>query len=173
MYQMRNERAAHKRKRRIPSPSDKKPQYVNRDMSPHQSDDWDPPMQQLMQDFNGWHLRDNYYQPTIDVDIYSRLEGDVTTLVPLVIPKQPEAEWFNVLADTPAVTTPLETLEWLCMPDSPSLGKRMYDSETGPSSPTYQPAEYNTMTGPTRLTELSGLIGQDNLEDCEAKKARI
>ena len=34
----------------------------------------------------------------------------VITLMPLNIPEQPEAEWFDVLADTSAVAMPLETL---------------------------------------------------------------
>ena len=101
----------------------------------------------------------------------------VTALAPLTIPEQPEAEWFNALADTPVVATPLETLEWLCTPDSPSLGKRTYDLNTSPASPVYGSAEYDMMTGPDGLTAglmtLSGLNGQDNLEDHEAKKVQI
>ena len=101
----------------------------------------------------------------------------VTALAPLVIPEQPEGEWFDALANTPAVATPLETLDWLCSPDSPSLGKRTYDSDTGPTSPIYGPAEYDALTRPdgltARLTNLSGSNGQDDLEDCEAKKQRI
>ena len=89
--------------------------------------------------------------------------------MPLVIPKQPEGEWFDALANTPAVATPLETLEWLCAPDSPSLGKRTYDSDTGPASPVYGLAEYNRLTGPdgltARLTEPSGSNRQDDLEE--------
>ena len=89
--------------------------------------------------------------------------------MPLVIPEQPEGKWFDALADTPAVATPLETLSWLCMPDSPSLGKRTYDSDTGPASPVYGSAEYDALTGPsgptTGLTELNGLNGQGNPED--------
>ena len=101
----------------------------------------------------------------------------VTALIPLVIPEQPKGEWFDALADTPAVATPLETLSWLCMPDSPSLGKRTYDSDTGPASPVYGPAEYDALTGPsgpaTRSTEPSGSNGQDDPEDREAKKPQI
>ena len=37
----------------------------------------------------------------------------VTTLALLTIPEQPEGEWFDALAETPAVATPLETLDWL------------------------------------------------------------
>ena len=63
------------------------------------------------------------------------------------------------------------------MPDSPSLGKRTYDSDTGPTTLVYGPAEYDVLTGPnsptTRLTEPSGLNRQDDLEDREAKKPRI
>ena len=109
VYQTRKERSSTKR-RRTPTPLDEKPWYVNRDTSPEQSDDWDPPMKRLAQEFDGWHLHNNYYQPTIDADIYSRPEGDVTALAPLVIPEQPEGEWFDALANTPAVATPLETL---------------------------------------------------------------
>ena len=104
-------------------------------MSHEQSDNWDPPTRKMAQAFQNWHLCDDYYQPTIDADVYSRPEGDVTALAPLVIPEQPEGEWFDALADTPAVATPLETLKWLRMPESPSLGKRMYDSDTGLASP--------------------------------------
>ena len=93
----------------------------------------------------------------------------VTALAPLVIPEQPEGEWFDALADTPAVATPLETLSWLRTPDSPSLGKRTYDSDTSPASLVYGPAEYNALTGPSGLTtgptEPSGSNGQDDLED--------
>ena len=134
-------------------------------------------MRRLTQDFHEWHLHDSYYQPTIDADVYSRPEGDVTALAPLVIPEQPEGEWFDALANTQAIAMPLETLKWLCAPNSPSLGKRTYNSDTGPTSPVYGPAEYNAMTGPDRptprLTALSGLNGQDNLEDREAKKMQI
>ena len=129
----------------------------------------------MVQAFQDWHLRDEYYQPTIDADVYSRLEGDVTTLVPLVIPEQPEGEWFDALADTPVIATPLETLSWLRAPDSPSLGKCTYDLDTGPASPTYG-AEYNAITGPDRPTgptALSGSNGQDDPEDREAKKPWI
>ena len=70
-------------------------------------------MEQMAQDFNNWHLCNNYYQSTIDMDIYSRLEGDVTTLMLLIILEQPKGKWFDALAKTPAVATPLETLEWL------------------------------------------------------------
>ena len=97
--------------------------------------------------------------------------------MPFDIPKQPETEWFNTLANTPAVATPLETLEWLCVPDSPSLGKRAYDLDTGLTSLVYGPAEYDTSTSPespmTGLMVLSGLNGQDDPEDCKAKKAWI
>ena len=93
----------------------------------------------------------------------------VTDLMPLVIPEQPKGEWFDALVDTPVVATPLETLEWLRTPDSPSLGKRTYNSDTGPASLIYGPAEYNAITGPDRLTtgltEPSGLNGQDDPED--------
>ena len=103
--------------------------------------------------------------------------GAVTALAPLVIPEQPKGEWFNTLADTPAVATPLETLSWLRVPDSPSLGKRTYDSETGPASLVYGPAEYDALTGPSSPTtgpmEPSGSNGQDEPEDREAKKPRI
>ena len=134
-------------------------------------------MEQMAQEFSNWHLRDNYYQPTIDADVYSGLEGDVTALAPLAIPEQPKDNWFDALANTPAVASPLETLAWLHAPNSPSLGKRMFHSETSPNTPRYGPAEYDAITGPvgptTGPTELSGLNGQDNLEDCKAKKARI
>ena len=97
--------------------------------------------------------------------------------MPLVIPEQPKAEWFDALADTPAVAMTLETLEWLRAPDSPSLGKRTYNLETSPASPVYGPAEYDVLTGPdgpiARPTDPSGLNGQDNPEDREAKKAWI
>ena len=103
------------------------------------------------------------------------LSGPVTALTPLAIPEQPKVKWFDALADTSTIATPLETLEWLCAPDSPSLGKRMHNSETGPSSPAYGPAEYNASTGSdgpiTRLTVPSGSNRQDDLEDCKAKKA--
>ena len=101
----------------------------------------------------------------------------VTALAPLVIPEQPEGKWFDILADTPAVATSLETLQWLHMPDTPSLGKRTYDSDTGPTSPIYGPAEYNVLTGMDRPTagpaNPSGSNGQDDPEDREAKKLRI
>ena len=95
----------------------------------------------------------------------------------MVIPEQPEGEWFDTLADTPAIATPLETLQWLRTPDSPSLGKRTYDSDTGLASPVYEPAEYDVSTGLdgpiTRSTISSGSNEQDDPEDCEAKKPRI
>ena len=101
----------------------------------------------------------------------------VTALAPLVIPEQPEGEWLDALADTPAVATPLETLSWLRTPDSPSLGKRAYDSDTSLASLVYGPAEYDVLTGPdgstARLANPSGSNGQDDLEDREAKKPRI
>ena len=99
--------------------------------------------------------------------------------MPLVIPEQPKGEWFDALADTPAIATPVETLEWLHVPDSPSLGKRTYDSDTGPASPAYGPAEYDALTGPDGLDgpigpmAPSGSNGQDDPEDREAKKLRI
>ena len=133
-------------------------------------------MRQLTQNFDGWHLHDNYHQPTIDTDVYSRPEGDVTALAPLAIPEPPEGEWFNALADTPAVATPLETLDWLRMPDSPSLGKRTYDSDTSLASPVYGPAEYDAITGPDGPIgpmAPSGSNRQDDPEDHEAKKPRI
>ena len=80
------------------------------------------------------------------------------------------------------MATPLETLNWLCMPDSPSLGKRMYDSDIGPASPAYGPAECDALTRPNGLDgpdesiglmALSGSNGQDDSEDCEAKKPQI
>ena len=95
------------------------------------------------------------------------------------IPEQPEGEWFDALAETPAVATPLETLYWLRTPDSPSLGKRTYDSDTGPASPTSEQAQYDALsgptgaTGPTGPTGPSGSNGQDDPEDREAKKPRI
>ena len=54
--------------------------------------------------------------------IQKRNDGKVgvTALEPLVIPEQLEGEWFDALADTPVIATPLETLEWLRGPDSPS-----------------------------------------------------
>ena len=156
---------------------DWEPRYVSRDMSHEQSNAQTSDTEQVVQQFNDWHLCDHYYQPTIDADVYSRPEGDVTTLTPLAIPEQPEGKWFDALANTPAIAMPLETLKWLCAPDSPSLGKRTYNSDTGPTSPVYGPAEYNAMTGPDRptprLTALSGLNGQDNPEDREAKKPQI
>ena len=100
----------------------------------------------------------------------------VTALEPLVIPKQPEGKWFDTLADIPAIATPLETLEWLRRPNSSSLGKRTYDSDTGPASPEYRPAEYNASTNPDGLTRPmapSGSNGQDDPEDHEVKKPRI
>ena len=101
----------------------------------------------------------------------------VTALAPLVIPEQPGGKWFDALADTSVVATPLETLSWLRAPDSPSLGKRTYDLDTGPASPVYGPAEYDALTGPSSLTtgpmEPSGSNGQDDPEDREAKKPRI
>ena len=45
----------------------------------------------------------------------------VITLTPLTIPEQPEDNWFDALADTPAIASPLETLAWLHVPDSPSV----------------------------------------------------
>ena len=126
-------------------------------------------MRQLTQNFDKWHLCDDYKKPTIDADVYSRPEGDVTALAPLVIPEQTKSEWFDALAETPAVVTPLETLQWLHTPDSPSLGKRTYDLDTGPASPIYGPAEYDAMTGldqpATGPTAPSGSNGQDDLED--------
>ena len=121
-------------------------------------------------------LRDHYYQSPIDADVYSRPEGDVTALAPLAIPEQPEGEWFDALAETPAVATPLETLSWLRTPDSPSLGKRTYDSDTGPASPASERAQYEALTGPSGPAgpaESSGSNGQDDPEDREAKKPRI
>ena len=176
VYQTRKERSNTKRQH-TPSPSNEKPRYAHRDMSHEQFDDWDPPVRCLTQDFNAWQLCDNYYQPSIDADVYSRPEGDVTALAPLVIPEQPEGEWFDALADTPAVATPLETLSWLRTPNSPSLGKRTYDSDTSPASLVYGPAEYNALTGPSGPTtgpmEPSGSNRQDDPEDREAKKLRI
>ena len=97
----------------------------------------------------------------------------VTALAPLIIPEQPKGEWFDALAKTPAVATPLETLNWLRTPDSPSLGKRTYDSDTGPASP----VGYSVLPGPdgpiAGPMELSGSIGQDDPEDREAKKPQI
>ena len=104
IYQTQKEHANTKR-RCTPSPSDEKPRYVNRDTSHEQSDNWDPPVRCLMQEFNAWHLCDDYYQPTIDADVYSRPEGDVTALAPLVIPEQPEGEWFNASADVIGTAT--------------------------------------------------------------------
>ena len=96
--------------------------------------------------------------------------------MPLVIPKQPELKWFDALANS-TIATPLETLEWLHMPDSPSLGKRTYDLEAGPTSLVYKPGEYDTLSGPdspmTKLTDLSGLNRQGDPEDHETKKAQI
>ena len=101
----------------------------------------------------------------------------VTALAPLVIPEQPEGEWFDALTDTPAVATPLETLSWLRTPDNPSLGKRAHNSDIGPASPVSGPAEYDALTGPDGLTaglaNPSGSNGQDDPEDCEAKKVQI
>ena len=97
----------------------------------------------------------------------------------MVISEQPEGEWFDALANTPAVATPLETLSWLHMPDSPSLGKRTYDSDTGPASPVSEQVQHNALSGPTGPTGpagpagLSGSNGQDDPEDCEAKKVQI
>ena len=177
MYKTRKERTAAKRKSRTPSPIDEKPWYVNRDMSLIQSDSWDYLIKQVTQQFNNWHLSKDPYQPTIDADVYSRPDGDVTALVPIAIPKQPDDNRFDALADTPAVASPLETLAWLHAPNSPSLGKRAFDSETGPSTPRYGPAEYDAITGLTGLTsgptEPSGSNEQDNSEDRKAKKARI
>ena len=97
--------------------------------------------------------------------------------MPLTIPEQPKDNWFNALADTPAVAMPLETLEWLRTPGSPSLGKRTYDLDTGPMSPVYGPAEYDALTSPDGPTagpaEPSESNGQDNPEDQEAKKPWI
>ena len=159
---------------------DWEPQYVNRDTSPGQSNTQTSDTEQATQAFNNWHLCNYYFQPIIDADIYSRLEGDVTALTPVTIPEQPDDNWFEALADTPAVASPLETLAWLHAPNSPSLGKRVFHSETGPSTPRYGPAEYNTISGPSGLTgptpgptEPSGSIGQDNPEDCKAKRMRI
>ena len=63
------------------------------------------------------------------------------------------------------------------MPDSPSLGKRTYDSDTSPASPVNGPAEYDAIAGPdgpiTGLTAPSGSNRQDDPEDHEAKKAQI
>ena len=100
----------------------------------------------------------------------------VTALAPLNIPEQPEGEWFDALAETPAVATPLETLYWLRTPDSPSLGKRTYDSDTSLASPTSEQAQYDALSGPSGPAgpaEPSGSNGQDDLEDREAKKPRI
>ena len=109
---------------------------------------------------------------------FSRVRTEaVTALMPVTIPKQPEDNWFDALADTPAVASPLETLAWLHAPDSPSLGKRMYYSETGPSTPRYSPAEYDTISSPSGPisgpTIPSGLNKQDDPEDRKAKKVRI
>ena len=97
--------------------------------------------------------------------------------MPLTIPEQPKDNWFNALADTPAVASPLETLAWLHAPNSPSLGKRTFHSETGPNTLRHGPAKYEAITGPdspiARPMELSGSNGQDDPEDCEAKKAQI
>ena len=76
----------------------------------------------------------------------------VTVLMPLAILKQPNANWFDTLADAPAVASPLETLKWLHAPDSPSLGKRMYYSETSLSTLRYGPQEYNMLTSLDGLT---------------------
>ena len=125
------------------------------------------------------HLKEysSGYWVSLPAQIISlRWKPAVTALTPLVIPEQPKGEWFDTLADTPAVATPLETLHWLCMPNSPSLGKRTYDSDTGLASPVYGPAEYDVITGldrPTGPTELSGSNGQDDPEDREVKKPRI
>ena len=97
----------------------------------------------------------------------------VTALAPLVIPEQPEAEWFDALANTPTVATPLETLKWLRAPNSSSLGKRTYNSDTGTTSPVgcdTMTSLDGPMTGPTIP---SGSNGQDNPEDHEAKKVQI
>ena len=95
----------------------------------------------------------------------------------IAIPEQPDDNWFDALADTPAIASPLETLAWLHAPDSPSLGKRTFHSETGPNTLRYGPAEYNAITGltgpTTRPTDPSGSNEQDDPEDHEAKKARI
>ena len=64
----------------------------------------------------------------------------------MVIPEQPEPKWFDALAEYPAVAMPLEALEWLHAPNSPSLGKRTYDLEARPTSPVYDPEEYDTLT---------------------------
>ena len=163
----------------IPAPQvtdDWEPHYVNRDTTPEQSKVQTLDMEQMMQNFSNWHLCDDYYQPTIDMDIYSRQEGDVTTLMSLAIPEQPKDEWFETLANTPAVASPLETLAWLHAPDSPNLGKRTFHSETSSNTLRYGPAEYNAITGPTgptKLTKLSGSNEQDDLEDHEAKKLQI
>ena len=153
------------------------PWYVNRDMSLGQFNVQTSAMEQMAQDFNNWHLCNNYYQSTIDMDIYSRLEGDVTTLMPLAIPKQPEDNWFNALADTPAVASPLEMLAWLHVPNSTSLGKRTFHLETGPNIPKYGLTEYKALTGlgepEDGPMELSRSNEQDNPEDREAKKAWI
>ena len=101
----------------------------------------------------------------------------VTALMPVTIPEQPEDNWFDDLANTPAVASPLEMLAWLHAPDSPSLGKRTYYSETGPSTPRYGPAKYDAITGPSGPisgpTIPSGSNEQDDPEDREAKKAWI
>ena len=161
----------------LQSSDDWEPWYVNRDMSLGQSNVQTSDVGQMTQEFQQWHLHNNYYQPTIDVDVYSKPEGDVTTLMLLAIPKQPKDNWFNMLADIPAVVSPLETLAWLQMPDSPSLGKRTFHSETGPNTPRYGPAEYEAITDPdgaiARPTEPSGSNEQDDLEDHEAKKVQI
>ena len=95
----------------------------------------------------------------------------------MVIPEQPKGEWIDALTDTPAVATPLETLNWLHAPDSPSLGKRAYDSDTGPANPTSERAQYEALNGPSGLTtgsaEPSGSNGHDDMEDRETKKPWI
>ena len=101
----------------------------------------------------------------------------VTTLMPLAIPEQPKDNWFNALADTPAVASPLEMLAWLHVPNSTSLGKRTFHLETGPNIPKYGLTEYKALTGlgepEDGPMELSRSNEQDNPEDREAKKAWI
>ena len=62
--------------------------------------------------------------------------------MPLAIPEQPEDNWFDALADTLAVASPLETLAWLHAPDSSSLGKRTFHVKTGLNTLRYGLAEY-------------------------------
>ena len=100
---------------------------------------------------------------------FSMMPVNVTALAPLVVPEQPEGEWFDTLTNTPAVATSLETLSWLRTPNSPSLGKQAYDSDTGPTSLVYGPEESDAQTGPSSPTigpmESSGSNGQDDPED--------